>query len=216
MTICVVHQAPAPEVETGQVCTGCTRRIAADLADIPTLYARITLTPAVNPGRVRVTGSHNAPLPLNVDALDLTLPARGGTVHDRYGDQTGHIPAATILDQWVDDWRDQRARGEGRPDPVVWVLADWLLVRLDDACADHPAVDEFAADMRRLRRQLLVAAGDGPVRAERLPAPCLRCDLLTLVRDDGDVRCRNCGEWLSDERYAEWVGVLARDARMAA
>jgi hypothetical protein len=216
VTICVVHQDPAPEVETGQVCTGCIRRIAADLADIPQLYAHITLTPARRAAGPRVTGSHDAPLPLNVDALDLTLPARAGTIHDRYGDQTGHQSVAAVLDDWVRDWRDQRGRGEGLPVSTVGVLVGWLTVRLDEACVDHPAIDEFAADMRRLRRTLRQVGGDGPERPERLPAPCPRCDLLALVREGGYVTCRNCPEWLDEDGYAEWTRQLAGRMRRAA
>jgi hypothetical protein len=215
MTICIVDQSR--EVETGQVCPGCTHRIACDLHDIADLYARISLRPVTGNTGPRVSGSREAPLPLRVDALDLTMPARGGTVHDLHGDQTGHIAVASVLDQWIDDWRDHRGKGERRPEPpTVIVLVGWLSVRLDDACGDHPAVDEFAADMRRLRRVLRMVVGDGPARPERLPAPCPACDLLALTRDHDGVRCRACERWWSEGQYAEWVGQLARSARMAA
>lgn len=212
--ICVVDQHR--EVDTGQVCPGCAHRTACDLRDIADLYAQISLEPSTSAAGPRVTGSREAPLPLRVDALDLTMPARAGSVHDEHGDQVGHIAAASILDSWVEDWRSHRARGEGRPLPTVVILADWLGVRLADACQDHPAIDEFAADIRRLRRALAAVVGDGPVRPERLPAPCPGCDLVTLVKDDGDVRCRACGGWWTYEQYTEWVGALARSARMAA
>lgn len=212
--ICVVDQHR--EVEAGQVCPGCAHRIACDLHDIPDLYARISLLPSTGAAGPRVTGSREAPLPLRVDALDLTMPARAGSVHDLHGDQTGHIAVASILDSWVDDWRGQRGKGEGRPEPYVAVLAGWLGVRLAEACADHPAVDEFAADMRRLVRSIRAVIGDAPVRPERLTAPCPGCDLLALVRVDDSVRCRACPTWLTGEQYAEWVGALVRSARVAA
>lgn len=216
MTTCVVCQNPDRQVEHGQVCPGCAHRIACDLRDIADLYVRLSLLPAVNPGRVRVTGSREAPLPLAVDVLDLTMPARGGTIHDQHGDQTGYIPVASELDQWVDDWREHLGRGERRPEPpTVVVLADWLGKRLDD-CLDHPAIDEFALDMRRLRQTLRRVSGDGPARPERLPAPCPRCDVIALVRDGDEVRCRMCPERMGEDEYATWVGRLAQSARMAA
>lgn len=168
-------------------------------------------------GTPRVSGSREAPLPLRVDVLDLTMPARGGTVHDLHGDQIGHVAVASVLDQWVEDWREHRDRGERRPEPpTVVVLVDWLGKRLGDACDDHPAIDEFAADVRRLCRVLRMVTGDGPARPERLPAPCPGCDLLALTRDHAGVRCRACGEDWTEGQYAEWVGRLVRDARMAA
>jgi hypothetical protein len=215
--ICVCCQNPDREVQTGQVCPRCAHRIACDLRDIADLYVRISLWPDTGATGPRVSGSREAPLPLRVDALDLTMPARGGTVHDPHGDQAGHVAVASVLDQWVEDWRQHRAAGERRPGPpTVVVLVDWLGIRLTDACHDHPAVDEFAADMRRLRRVLRVVVGDGPARPERLSAPCPGCDLLALTRDHDWVRCQGCGEWWTEEQYTEWVGRLARSARMAA
>jgi hypothetical protein len=215
--ICVVCANPDRDVETGQVCPGCAHRIACDLRDIADLYVHVSLWPGSGNAGPRVSGSREAPLPLRVDALDLTMPARGGTVHDMHGDQTGHIAVASILDQWVEDWRDHRGKGERRPEPPsVIVLTDWLGKRLDDACHDHPAIDEFAADMRRLRRTLRMVTGDGPVRPERLTGPCPGCDQLTLVKDDGDIRCRACWVALSQDEYDQWVGALVRSARMAA
>jgi hypothetical protein len=218
VTTCVCCQNPDRDVETGQVCPGCAHRIACDLRDIADLYAQVSVYPGSGNTGPRVSGSREAPLPLRVDALDLTMPARGGTVHDLHGDQIGHIAVASILDQWVEDWRDHRGKGERRPEPpTVIVLTDWLGgERLDDACHDHPAIDEFAADMRRLRRTLRMVTGDGPVRPERLPVPCPGCDLLALTRDHDGVRCRACERWWSKGQYAEWVGALARSARMAA
>lgn len=214
--ICVVCQHPDRQVETGQVCPGCAHRTACDLRDIADLYAQISLEPSISAAGPRVSGSREAPLPLRVDALDLTMPARAGTIHDEHGDQCGHIAAASILDSWVDDWRSHRGKGEGRPLPTVVILADWLGVRLADACQDHPAIGAFADDMRRLRRALRAVIGDGPVRPERLPAPCPGCDLLALVRDHDGVRCRNCRGWWTFEQYTEWVGQLVRGAKAAA
>jgi hypothetical protein len=215
--ICVCCQHPDRDVETGQVCPGCAHRIACDLRDIADLYVQVSVYPGSGATGPRVSGSREAPLPLRVDALDLTMPARGGTVHDLHGDQIGHVAVASVLDQWVEDWREHRGKGERRPEPpTVVILAAWLGLRLGDACDDHPAIDEFAADVRRLCRVLRMVTGDGPVRPERLPAPCPGCDLLALTRDHAGVRCRACGEDWTEGQYAEWVGRLVRDARMAA
>lgn len=211
---CVVCQNPEQPVDRGQTCDDCAAGILRDLDRIPELYAQLSTVPVVRPGGVYVTGSHEAPLPLRVDALDLTMPARAGTVRDPYGDQVGHVPVASELDQWVDDWREHRGKGERRPEPpTVTVLASWLAKRLADACADHPAIDEFAADMHRIVNTLRAATGDTPSPPQRLPTPCSYCDQLTLVRVPArDVRpicCRACGRSWSEEEYAEWAGELA-------
>jgi hypothetical protein len=179
-------------------------------------------------GEPHVSGSHEPPLPVAIDALDLTLPARAGTIRDPHGDQTGQIPVAARLDDWVRDWRDTLDLREGLPVPTVPVLCGWLADRLDKACRRHPAVDEFAADMARLRATLRAVSGDAPARPQRLTVPCQDCNQLALVRvvarEVRPVCCRACGRSWSEDEYAEWVGVLAHavrvpatdDARMAA
>lgn len=211
--ICVVCADPDRQVDTGQVCDPCADQIAHNLDRIPDLYAQLTLEPAVRPGRLCVTGSHEAPLPLAVDALDLGLPARAGIIHDPHGDQTGHLPAASVLDGWVRDWRDLRGMREHLPAADVATLAGWLANRLPWACARHPAVDEFAAEIRQLAATLRAVTGDTPAPPQRLPAPCSYCNQLALVRDPArDVRpvcCRACGRSWGEDEYAEWAGELA-------
>lgn len=215
--ICVVCQDPERIPECGQVCEPCRLPLPALLRDIADLHAHLDLTPGSGSTGPRVSGSHEPPLPLRVDALDLTMPARGGTVHDLHGDQIGHVAVASVLDQWVEDWREHRDRGERRPEPpTVVVLVDWLGKRLGEACDDHPAIGEFAADVRRLCRVLRMVTGDGPARPERLPAPCPGCDLLALTRDHAGVRCRACGEDWTEGQYAEWTRQLAGQMRRAA
>jgi hypothetical protein len=225
---CVVCQDPERVPGRGQVCESCRLPLPALLRDIADLHAHLDLTPGSGSTGPRVSGSHEPPLPLRIDALDLTMPARAGTVHDDHGDQVGHPAVATVLDQWVDDWRGTRATGEGRPAPTVPALVGWLTVRLDWACESHPAVDEFVAEMRRLRSILRAVSGDAPARPQRLTLPCQDCNQLALVRvvarEVRPVCCRACGRSWSENEYAEWVGVLAHavrvpatdDARMAA
>jgi hypothetical protein len=222
--ICAVGQHPDREVEASQVCAGCIHRIACDLRDVADLYVRISLRPAAGAAGPRVSGSREAPLPLHLDALDLTMPARaeGLTAAGREPDpggvplQVGYLSVASVLDLWVRDWRETRQRGEGLPAPTAVILADWLGKRLDWACAEHPAIAEFAGEIRQLRSTLHALTGDSPARPERLPAPCPGCDLLALIRDHAGVRCRACGEWWTEGQYHEWLGQLARSARMAA
>jgi hypothetical protein len=56
----------------------------------------------------RVSGSREAPVPVNLDAIDLTLPPGPGVIHDPNHDQIGQISVAAIMDQWARDWDEMR------------------------------------------------------------------------------------------------------------
>lgn len=202
--------------ERAQVCEGDRAWLAILPGTVAELYALLpeALLPAAS-GGPKVSGSREAPLPLAVDALDLTLPARAGTVHDPHGDQVGHQPVATILDTWVRDWAGMR--GEGLPEPTVPTLTRWLAHRTEWACNSHIAVDEYADEMRALVRTLRIVTGTARY-VDRLPAPCPDCDLLSLIRQDGadHVECTECRRLWTEDEYRRLAVVLAGEMRGAA
>ena len=212
--LCVIDQRRP--YDRAQVCNGCRLWLARTLADIVTLYALLPaqLAPTRAQGQ-RVSGSREAPLPLRVDPLDLTMPARTGTVHDMYGDQTGHISVASRLDSWVQDWAITRGKSERLPDPTVVELGRWLLIRVDEACDDHPAVDEFAGEMRRLHSALRATVG---IRSDRVyVGPCPVTDDkgtcgATLTADPylDIIRCPRCDTMWSRDKWL-WLGMTIRE-----
>lgn len=209
---CVACSRRDPEV--GQVCPGCRSRLANWLREIPRLYDDLLARDDVlrsSGGFGWVSGTHEAPVPIRVDAVDLTLPARGGTVVDAYHDQIGHLPVAAVLAEWVEAWRSHRGKGEGRPVAQVPVLCRWLGDRLQEACDDHPAVDEFASELGDLRRALYGVLGLFDVPDYKQGVPCRACDMLTLVRHSGSdyIACENCGLLLSPGEYETWCGLAA-------
>jgi hypothetical protein len=160
----------------------------------------------------RVSGSRERPLVIRVDAHDLAMPAR---VLPPYGeDQVGHPPIATVLDGWVRDWRTHRSRGEGLPEPTVKILSDWLLTRLDDACDDHPAIDEFSAALRQIHGALRAQLGMVEVPDYKVGVPCRGCDRITLYRSNGSdyVECGSCPSLLSPDDYTRWTGLVSAAA----
>lgn len=195
-----------------QVCDGCRARLGRDLAEIAKLHA--VLPDLMEPGRAgtqRVSGTREAPLPLRVDVLDLSLPLRGAeAISDPHGDQTGHLPVVAVLDQWARDWRDTRDQGERLPVPTVPELVRWLANRLGWACDQHPAVDEFATEVDQKLTELRGVHGLTRLR-HRLPAPCPSCELLAVYRDDGAdwIECGGCGRLWSEAEWARLVTVLA-------
>src|SRR5690349_5652729 len=162
--LCVVCQRR--QFDRAQVCQGDRIWLDRTLLEIVELYALLpaNLAPGRHHGQ-RVSGSREAPLPLRVDPLDLLMPARAATVHDTYRDQVGQVSIASVLDSWVRDWRDVRDRGEGLPTPTVVDLARWLGNRLEWAADLHPAVDEFAAELRKMRGGLAAVVG---VKSDRV------------------------------------------------
>lgn len=172
----------------------------------------------------RVSGSNGRPLPIRVDPTDLTAPVRPGSlaVHatgDWPADQIGWLSAATELDFWAADWA--AARNERRPDPQVPVLCRWLGDRLDWACTDHTAVDEFAGKVSGLYGALMSAVGGWAARPETLITPCRSCGMLALYREIGPVdgsdrvACGACPALLTESDYAEWVKELTERERAA-
>lgn len=214
------------DLEPGRyACDGCQLRLDHTLLEVAELHAQ--LPNALEPGRgagQRVTGSREAPLPLRVDPLDLSLPLRSlEGISDPDHDQIGHVPVAVELATWVREWREAGAPGEVLPTPAVPNLVNWLRVRLDWACRQHQAVDEFDTAMRDLAARLRRAHGIVRVLPERLDVPCRRstCNALTLFRHDGDdgkVRCESpdCRAVYTAQEYQEWCQLLASWPGLAA
>lgn len=176
----------------------------------------------------RVSGSREAPVPVNLDHIDLTGEARAASVDVKYRkgwshkpdgdpDQIGHLPVATELDFWVRDWAEVRGQGEHLPVPTVAELATWLANRRDWACANHPAIDEFATKIGQIRGALRSALGLTAAPKERCEGvECKACDRMALYRDGALVSCGYCGQHYSERDYREWVGLLAGRARRIA
>lgn len=175
-----------------------------------------------------VSGSREKPVPVRLDVLDLTGPARRfnptrdaqDRPHQRPSDAAGHLSVASILDSWVRDWRDTLWPDQHLPAATVADMAGWLRagadednpgVRIDEACDRHPAIDEFAADVKALRGALRSAAGETePPQEDCDGVECQRCSLRLLKwRTDGidGVECTNpaCLRTFTREEYTTWV-----------
>lgn len=225
MTACIVCPPAAdgsthePDYEWGLLC--CRRvwgRMAAALRPyaIADLWACLELSKGSG-SAPKVSGSRERPIPPRMDALDLSMPARHGSlaVHvGRYaGDQVGHLAVATELDFWARDWADMR--GESPPRPLVPLLCSWLSDRLDWACRTHPALDEFATAVGRIYGALMAAGGLFDPPPETLAAPCPGCHMLTLYRDRDMQRIvcgAGCPHLLTEDDYAEYAQRLIKEA----
>lgn len=193
--VCAVCQGR--EYEREQVCGPCRKWLAQDLREIGQLYR---LLPAA------VSSPRNVE-----DAVDLSLPAVGGasaaTVHDPDRLQTGQLAVAAVLDSWARDWAETRGKGERLPLPTVAVLTGWLLDRIEDECDQHPAIGEFAQEIRSLLSAIRRCIDTAVPPGVRYQAPCPRCGTETLRRHVGAdwIECETCGRLWGDEDYADLV-----------
>jgi hypothetical protein len=170
----------------------------------------------------RVSGSRGSPAPTSLERIDLALPARPQTralfargVLGLDDDQTGSLSTATILDTWARDWRDRLWPDQHLPSPTVPEMVRWLRNRVDEVCDRHPAVDEFAAEVKDLRHVLRRQLGETAAQPETeryRGVACQKCDLRgVLMRRPGSeyVECGACGLLLTEDELADWTARLA-------
>jgi len=220
------------ELENGQVCRRDELREADRLADIVRWHALLPAMLERGTGTSqRVSGSREAQLPFNVDAVDLSLdrPAfdlrpSWDPVQQRmriyFEDQMGELAVVGVLDGWVRDWISFAwCPGDHLPLPTVAVLANWLTIRLPDAVRRHPAIDEYSAEIANLWFALRAAVKENPPKREMCTGvPCRRseCDQRALYRENdgsGDVRCGVCNYVLTAEEYTKWYRMNAAQAK---
>ncbi|MFD5027034.1 hypothetical protein [Streptomyces sp. NPDC058373] len=182
-TACVVCLSALWQDEVGRLaCRRCTLRISDDLAALPGLYVQLggALMPGSGAGGPAVSGSRTAPLPLRL--APLSLAAKGGVV--------------TVLQQWVEDWHScleyEAPTWKGDLTAQCHAAVARLQLLLPWAVESHPAVDDFADEVRQTRAECEQAiTRERRGRTVAVACPCgasLRITLDTLGR-----RC-TCGE----------------------
>lgn len=112
--------------ERANVCDGCRSRLRALLTELVEHYAAVRLTKPSG-GGAKVSGSRTPPLPLAVDALDVTMPARHTSVSDDL------VPLYETVEVTVSVW--------DRPDPTVaWYTKHDLIARQRRRQRDHRGI----------------------------------------------------------------------------
>lgn len=196
--------------------TACHNLVHADLRSIPQLYCG--LAAALEPGRspsAHVSGSRLPPLPLALQPL--TLRSRGGIV--------------TMLATWETDWRDlagltptARAGSEQllADGALLDQIVEFLCDRLWWAVDHHPAVQEFAQEVRQIVRDCHTALGDRDESRAIGRCPALRDDghgcgvTLRAYPNASAVYCTACGTEWPRYRWAMLGEILEADREKAA
>lgn len=172
---CAVCEKPARE----RVHRGCRQHMADALRELPALYRQLqeALVPGRRGGDGR-SGSRTAPLPCNVDALDLV--SRGG------------------VEGVVGGWARDLCEREGWDVPAyqsVTAIVDWscgvLLANLGVICGEHEAVKEIAQELAQVAGQARrIVTGEQQPRRIGVSCHCGRTLKVTL--DTAGVRCPDC------------------------
>jgi hypothetical protein len=179
-----------------QVCDGCRDRLGADLAALPDAYALVDTESGRAAGELRASGFESRP-PLNITALSLLGP--------------GSDTPPAKLDAWVQDWATYRRTQ--LPPPSVYAMCAWLAEHLPWACDEHPAIDEFAGDIRDLVGELRAFTGkDRGESVGRCPRKLgdSTCDTPLFVDPYVDeIQCSRCRmTW--KRRAGEWMHLRAQ------
>jgi hypothetical protein len=164
-------------------CRPCEQRISRDLRALAGpggLYARLCLR--IHPSRggdgAAVSGTPSRAMPLNAEVLSLT--ATGGIV--------------STLETWVEDWATYGlgtvgigGRLQYRVDRAVATLH----LNLGRACSTHPALDEFAAEVRRMRRrcEAIITGEKEPIK---VPVQCPCGHIIRVALSTPGEQCRGC------------------------
>ncbi|MCY0928341.1 hypothetical protein OTB20_19490 [Streptomyces sp. H27-H1] len=184
-SLCCICTSTLWDDEAGRtICRPCERRIAENLLALSGpggLYARLCLrihpSGSASSGPA-VSGTRGAPIPANLQILDLT--ANGGLV--------------TTLEQWVEDWASYGLAQVGiggrlqyRVDRAVATLR----LNLPQAASRHPALDEAAREFWSIRRQCeaLIAGGRPPIK---IPVKCPCGSTIKTNIDTHGETCPGC------------------------
>lgn len=211
--VCGNHLAAADT----QTCIWCVGRVRRDLRTIVELYA---LLPAqmveANLSNWRVTDGHSADT--SVPGGDALVMLAGGSTHSNgegrqdmeWSSQDDPEPILPLLATWEDDWRSVR-KEHAAGYATMTTVAAYLDGKHAWAAAEHPAFDEYAADLARVRARLEATLREGP---QRSPIPCLTCERRSLERampreDQKDLpwTCSHCHRNYSEDEY--WMAVRA-------
>lgn len=176
-----------------QTCPDCVASVRRELGQIVDLFA--LLEPMMlglaygQPAAARTGGRGAEEQLLGGDAL-VMLAGGSSSGHDRDGLENDPPAVAAELGLWEDDWRSVRGEPAASGLATVAGATDYLGRRLSWAADHHPAFDEFASDVRRLRSRLrsATATDDRPETG----APCFECGAKLERRRANRVRRFGC------------------------
>jgi hypothetical protein len=214
---CLTHRHPI-HLDTWGICADCHAEIVAHLRALPGLVAQAHhhLVPG-STGEHIAAGVPGSRPPLNIAALDL---ACGEWL--LMTDEDTEEPPWTGLEGWEQDWRtvlhdapygEATAHRTAQGKTTLGGIVEYLKDNLERAAAVHPAIDEFARDVRRMHAAALNALSltrfdiDPDPDAEEPPDWTIACPADVI---DGDT-VRICGYRIRMRRRPRPVTDLERE-----
>jgi hypothetical protein len=222
--ICCVCQTAELALTERQTCRGCLNHTRIDLNAIVDGYAllpaHLHAYPTRSPGAGE-GGSRNAETPLmGGDVLSLIGYGSDGyneAMHRAAQRENGERVEESVerpsdtpsilfeLERWEADWRSCRGVSAAMTKATISNVTSWLHANLGWAADQHPAFDEFAGDMRRLRGHVERALGtvDRPVFAN---CGCIDCGerlarRWTTSGLEDDWTCLGCRRTYTESDY---------------
>jgi hypothetical protein len=215
--LCIVDhrtQLGPTELQTCVRCLGATRRDLLDIADMyPLLDTELTeragaATPPEPNGHIHGEGD---PLP----GGDIMVMLGPGSTRP-HSEPINVDSILGVFERWDTDWRITFGADAATTPATVTNCAEYLLRHLGHAAQKHPAFDEFAGDINRLRHAMETVLRSGP---QRSPVPCLTCGHRGLERpeprDDGrrfEWQCARCHRNYTQEEF--WMAVRQQGEAM--
>ena len=223
---CLICQRPTERM----ACQHCEGRMMRQLSDV--LEYQALAGDNLLPGQGGDGRSTERTLGINIAALDTSAA----------------FDAIAVLESWERIWREDygltpygpaSAEREPTPEATLTGIVTFLQSWLGKTCTEHPAVDEFAHELRGVHRASQQAAGQTRRAAWRVTCPSDTEDgecgqQLRVSGEDfgGQVTCRACRTtwpverllrvvassrmaelWLDPEAASEWLGIGERTLR---
>ena len=224
-----LHNPPVPDrdaepvfeggpilTQTG-LCTPCSARVGEALAQFPDDYVELNLLLASGESGIEsdvVTGSRELPVPirLSVEALQAAMVCEA------------RLWAALVAERLGIGWDVRACRPGWVLQRSTNLLANGIGTLLTLDPVPHLAHGEWvtrdgidgALELLRLHELVRFVAGRTKL-VHRLPAPCPRCERMTLVRHNGSdlVKCEACPPseraWWPEDEYQRLTLILAED-----
>lgn len=200
--LCPPSRDPYPVVRAG-MCQSCLDATQRRITELPELYVGLYTALARQQTGLgeHVSGSHTPPTPIRVDIHDLMI----GTV--------AYLVELEVRVREV----ARLAEPVASNDAAALARACRLLTNHSNVLFALNDAGEHAAAIHQLHKQARSILGHTRL-THQLPAPCPRCDLLTLVRENGadNVHCQNCYITYPEADYQRLCLVLASDHREGA
>ncbi|WP_051764769.1 hypothetical protein [Streptomyces sp. NRRL F-5135] len=213
-TIC-----PRPATDGTYACPACTRELRAWLAELPAQVPllRNALLPEGRPAQGRISARASAPVPVNLDALNLLGPGQPDPPEDPYGDTTGPIPVRALVSGWAGYIayehqavsRDSHGTVQVRPcdgahashGATIDGWCRWLTAYLPYAVT-RPWIRGLHTQIGDLIHRIRTLTHATPYR-RRMALPCPECSAFALTETSGQwgVTCEVCGNHLDPEQY---------------